>query len=100
MSAPGAADRAGVHGAHGGAPCADAADRLDLLLDGELDPVEVDEVRRHLAACAPCASEVDVREGIRALLRRDCAEAPPPALSSRIRGVLTTLVDEEGPTDG
>jgi anti-sigma factor (TIGR02949 family) len=83
----------------GGTPCADAADRLDLLFDGELDAAELAEVRRHLAACGPCTAEVDVREGLRALLRRGCAEEVPPALSARIRGVLTALVDEE-PADG
>ncbi|MBI3080504.1 MAG: zf-HC2 domain-containing protein, partial [candidate division NC10 bacterium] len=54
-------------------------ERLGAFADGELEPVEAEAVRRHLAACPACRSGADVLGRAGALLREAVAAEPAPA---------------------
>lgn len=49
--------------------CCAVRDRLDAVLDGELDPRETGRLLRHLEACAPCSAELRRAEELREELR-------------------------------
>jgi len=65
--------------------CREAADRLYEYLDGELTAAAEDEVRAHLAACAPCLGLFDFEDAyLRFLEARARSATAPPALRRRI----------------
>jgi mycothiol system anti-sigma-R factor len=68
-----------------GEECQEALARLEAFLDGELPGAELEDVRRHLTACYPCTDRVSFEEQLRAIVRRECVELPPPSLVARIR---------------
>ena len=70
--------------------CGMVLDQLDLYLDGELPPDELEELAEHMRACFPCADRADFAEQLKALVRDRCAEHAPPALVERIRSHLTS----------
>jgi mycothiol system anti-sigma-R factor len=65
--------------------CAEALDKLEAFLDGELPDAAVSEISQHLADCYPCADRADFESQLRAIVRRDCVEAAPESLLDRIR---------------
>lgn len=65
--------------------CAQALERLQSFLDGELPDTEVHAIRRHLDACYPCTSRASFEEQLRAIVRDGCIEQAPPELIERIR---------------
>lgn len=78
------------------ASCEESLERIELLLDGELGPDELAEVRRHLEDCAPCVGQVEVLERLRERLRNDCCEPPPEGLIVSVRQRIAALrVGEE-----
>ena len=76
------------------ANCAEALARLFEFLDSEIDEVDGDRIRQHLADCEPCLAEYDVEHHLKALIRRSCAEAAPVELHLRIRERLLVLRDQ------
>ncbi|MGH7364591.1 MAG: anti-sigma factor family protein, partial [Candidatus Methylomirabilales bacterium] len=55
-----------------------AGERLGAFVDGELQPVDAEAVRRHLAACPACRTDADVLGRAGALLREAVAAEPAP----------------------
>jgi anti-sigma factor (TIGR02949 family) len=78
-----------------GAQCQEALAQLERYLDGELPDATVDDIRGHLQACYPCMDRASFEEQLRAIVRRDCVDAPPPSLLHRIRDHLAA-VDADG----
>jgi mycothiol system anti-sigma-R factor len=64
--------------------CADFHDRIDYLLDNELDDSEIREVRVHLDECAPCLERYDVQRTIKTIVARSCSESAPDDLRQRV----------------
>jgi mycothiol system anti-sigma-R factor len=78
-----------------GTDCREALEQLELLLDGELPPERVGEVREHLTACYPCTDRATFEEQLRAIVRRECVEHAPDRLLDRIQERLSESVAEE-----
>jgi mycothiol system anti-sigma-R factor len=74
-----------------GSACADALERLEAYLDGELPGTDVQEIAAHLTACYPCTDRATFEEQLRAIVRRDCVDDAPASLVDRIRLHLTDL---------
>ena len=72
----------------GDVDCGALFERLDLLLDRELPPHELDRLETHLAHCLPCAGRRDFEAQLRNVVREHCADQAPPELVARIREVL------------
>lgn len=68
--------------------CAALFEQLDLLLDGELPPHELDQLEVHLAHCLPCAGRRDFEAQLRNVVRERCADQAPSELVARIREAL------------
>ncbi|GGI03938.1 zf-HC2 domain-containing protein [Egicoccus halophilus] len=77
-----------------GAPCQEALAQLERYLDGELPDTTLEQIKTHLVACYPCTDRASFEEQLRAIVRRDCVDAPPPSLLVRIREHLATVDDE------
>src|SRR5512142_1390177 len=69
-------------------------DRLSLLLDGELGPVEAREAQAHLAGCAECRALLADLERIASDAR--ALEATPPA-KDLWAGIARRIADEPAP---
>jgi len=81
--------------------CNECRDALDVYVDNELTPDEMDDVRAHLAECAECQSAhrevVATSQAMRAHLVRYAA---PDVLRARIRNALaeeTALAERPAP---
>jgi anti-sigma factor (TIGR02949 family) len=68
--------------------CDELFGKLDLLMDRELPPEELERLQRHLAQCLPCAGRRDFEAQLRAVVRERCADQAPPDLVARIREKL------------
>ena len=71
--------------------CSEALARLFEFIDAEIDEVEGDRIRQHLADCEPCLSEYDVSDHLKKLVRRSCSDPAPAELHLRIKQQLTVL---------
>ncbi len=71
--------------------CSEALARLFEFIDAEIDEVEGDRIRQHLADCEPCLSEYDVSDHLKKLVRRSCSDAAPAELHVRIQQQLAVL---------
>lgn len=82
--------------AHGSAPadCSEALSRLFEFLDAEVDELDGDRIRQHLADCEPCLGEYDIEQHLKSLVRRSCHDVAPTELHLRIRQQLTVLRGE------
>ena len=89
------AEESGMHvqGSEG-VRCREALERLSEFLDSELDEVDCDRIRVHLADCEGCLTEYDVEDHIKKLVKRSCRESAPPELHLRIRSRLIVLREE------
>jgi mycothiol system anti-sigma-R factor len=65
--------------------CADFLERIVCLLDDELDPGDVAEVKAHLDDCGPCLQSYDLQRTVKALVARSCMEHAPESLRQRVR---------------
>ena len=76
-----------------GAPadCSEALSRLFEFLDAEVDELDGDRIRQHLADCEPCLGEYDIEQHLKSLVRRSCHDVAPTELHLRIRQQLTVL---------
>jgi anti-sigma factor (TIGR02949 family) len=81
-------------GREGAVRCQEALERLSEFLDSELDEVDGDRIRVHLADCEGCLSEYDVEDHIKKLVKRSCKELAPPELHLRIASRLILLRGE------
>ena len=77
--------------------CASAFGRIEALVDGQLDPMETAEVRRHCSSCESCAAELDVVETLTHRFRAALAESPPPGLRETIFANLKITTDFRAP---
>jgi len=78
--------------------CNDAAALLPTYSDGELDPVQSAAVEKHLLACVECAARRDDQLALSARIKRDVPYFPaPPAMRSRIEGLLTGTATRSRP---
>ena len=80
-----------VRTARGPVECAEALTRLFEFLDAEIDEVDGDRIRQHLADCEPCLGEYDVEDHLKKVVRRSCHETAPADLHLRIRQQLIVL---------
>jgi mycothiol system anti-sigma-R factor len=65
--------------------CAEVLGRVYEYLDGELGALDLEKVRAHLEACAPCLQEYDLDVHLKALVRRSCGcDSAPADLRERI----------------
>lgn len=71
--------------------CSEALAKLFEFIDAEIDEVEGDRIRQHLADCEPCLAEYDVSDHLKKLVRRSCSDVAPAELHLRIRQQLTVL---------
>jgi mycothiol system anti-sigma-R factor len=62
--------------------------RIELYLDGELDPPEAEFLRAHLATCPPCGDRADFRRRLKALVATKCGERIPAALRIRVERIV------------
>ena len=77
--------------ARGPVDCTEALTRLFEFLDAEIDEVDGDRIRQHLADCEPCLGEYDVEDHLKKVVRRSCHETAPADLHLRIRQQLIVL---------
>ena len=75
----------------GAVDCSEALAKLFEFIDAEIDEVEGDRIRQHLADCEPGQSEYDVSDHLKKLVRRSCSDLAPAELHVRIRQQLTVL---------
>ncbi len=65
-------------------PCKVAMKRLWAFIDGELDAVSEDEMRRHIEMCPRCYPRYDFQLAYFSLMQRLASQPEPPDLRSRI----------------
>ena len=68
--------------------CDQALERLDALLDGELDAEERSSVEAHLAACADCAASFQALKALSSALRAVPYHRAPASLHNEVRRAL------------
>lgn len=72
--------------------CEETFRRLDDYLDRELEPRELELVRRHLETCAYCAEEYAFEAGVIAAVREKLRRVQvPESLMARISRSLASL---------
>jgi len=85
--------------ADGKKDCAEALERLEFFIDHELAQADFDQIRQHLADCAPCLQMHDLETAVKALVARSCTEHAPETLRQRvlvrIREVHVTLSEQQ-----
>lgn len=59
--------------------CERIAEALDIYLDGELPPAEMDAIAKHLETCPDCTRELAARQAFRVRLRQAARSAPVAA---------------------
>lgn len=84
------------------ADCGTVLLRVYEYLDGEMTDEDCVAVRAHLDDCAPCLSEFERDQALKALVRRSCGCEPAPAqlrmqILATITRVSVTTVSIEGP---
>jgi anti-sigma factor (TIGR02949 family) len=78
--------------------CLEVLDRLYGYIDGELTDARAEEVRRHLANCAPCVQVSDFETAyVRFLEARTQAQRAPESLRKRVLERIL-FEDESTPT--
>jgi mycothiol system anti-sigma-R factor len=72
--------------------CEEALRKIEVYVDGELDPAETEMLRSHLGDCPPCGDRAEFQRRLKALLAAKCASETPMSLRVRLRAILV-----EGP---
>ena len=88
----------GAAGGPGGEmiPCEEALRLVHEYLDGELDGVPEDQVRRHFEVCGRCYPHLRLERSYREAVRRAAAgEAAPPELRKRVGRLLAEAQAED-----
>jgi anti-sigma factor (TIGR02949 family) len=73
-------------------PCDHVIAQLWEYLDGDLDELRSEQVRRHLDVCARCFPEYDFRRAYLKFMRRCSTQQVPAELRRR---VFETILEEE-----
>lgn len=82
----------GAHDDDDVAHCGEVLQRVYELLDGEMNPSDVQRLRRHIDDCEPCLAEYNLDVVLKALLRRSCiCEEAPLELRRRIMVQITEV---------
>jgi anti-sigma factor (TIGR02949 family) len=74
-------------------PCDHVIAKLWEYLDGDLDELRSDQVRRHLDACGRCFPEYDFRRAYLSFMRRCSTQEVPTELRRRI---FAAILESEG----
>lgn len=82
-------------GNHHETDCGSVLEHLYEYLDGEMSGDDCTRFAQHLAECAPCLSEYERDQALKALVRRSCAcEAAPDTLRTQIIARFTSITIE------
>ncbi|MFO7548834.1 MAG: zf-HC2 domain-containing protein [Acidimicrobiia bacterium] len=68
--------------------CDEALASLYLYLDGEIDGLSAERIRRHLDDCPPCGHLFDFEERLQLVVKERLREEVPPALIERLHLAL------------
>jgi mycothiol system anti-sigma-R factor len=68
--------------------CRQALVELFTYLDGEIGPVERDEVAHHLDRCSDCLEAFEFHHELRQLIAQRCRTEAPEQLKARILSAL------------
>lgn len=68
--------------------CDEALANLYSYLDGELDNLVVERIRRHLDECPPCHAPFSFEERLRIVVGRHLQEQVPEHMIDRLRRLL------------
>ncbi|MEP6508591.1 MAG: anti-sigma factor [Gemmatimonadales bacterium] len=69
--------------------CSECRELIDMYVDDELMPEELDAVRNHIASCEGCAAELQLAQGLSNQIRTNLARFnAPDVLKARIRSAL------------
>ena len=72
--------------------CGSVLEHLYEYLDGEMSESDCATFAQHLADCAPCLTEYERDQALKALIRRSCAcEEAPQQLRTRIIARVTSI---------
>lgn len=75
--------------------CEEALEKLATFLDGELDPKESAQVRRHLKTCRSCFSRAEFERRLKERIRQELRVGViPPEFETRVRGLLESLPEK------
>ena len=68
------------------ADCEETLRELEVFLDGELTPEDIDHIRHHLEDCLDCLQVFDFHAELRTVIRTKCQEQQvPPGLMERVK---------------
>jgi len=68
------------------ADCEETMRELEVYLDGELTPADIEHIRHHLEDCLDCLQVFDFHAELRAVIRVKCQEqVVPPGLLERVK---------------
>lgn len=81
-------------------PCDHVIAKLWEYVDGDLDELRSDQVRRHLDACARCFPEYDFRRAYLTFMRRCSSQEVPQELRRRIFAAILEEEAENGSGGG
>jgi mycothiol system anti-sigma-R factor len=71
--------------------CEDCIQRLDQLVDKELNGLEVEEIAHHLDTCGDCTRRYRFQEGLKRLVKVSCSDqVAPVALRESLRRQLAS----------
>ena len=69
--------------------CEAAMDRLDELVDRELDSLQVSEIEGHFRHCPQCEERYELQRGLNRVVKRCCNQAQAPAgLRRSVEGIF------------
>jgi mycothiol system anti-sigma-R factor len=71
--------------------CEKALREVGLFLDGELEPTDIEELRRHFEGCPPCGDRADFSRRLKELIARKCGctgVEVPDSLRARVEAFL------------
>lgn len=71
--------------------CSEAVRQLWDYLDGDLRPVDRDDIEGHLALCRRCCGEAEFTASLRGLLQRSAGPVLPGDVEEHLVGFLATL---------
>lgn len=77
-------------------PCEEALRRVHEYLDGELDGVPAEQVRRHFDVCGRCYPHLKLESAYREAVKRAVAgQGAPPELRAKVLSLLAEAGTEE-----
>ena len=70
--------------------CQEVLERVYQYLDGEIDHELHHKIATHLTECAPCLSEFEIEQVVKALVRRSCGSM---SCSDDVKGRIMTRIN-------